>query len=312
MKISKEARVGLFATIALAILYFSFNFLKGADLFSNQNEYYVVYDNVGGLTESKPVTINGLVVGRVQSIDILQDEGNKLRVKFGIGKDIKLTDQTIALLADDGLLGGKVIQLTINPGKVITDEANVKSATQTGLAALIQEKSFPVLQNADSLITNLNKISRQFDQTGLILKTMLMNANQTTLGIQGLVKNNVNNFDNITTNAALLGTNLNSFAKNLTETEKQIGPILQKTNIFADSLQAIHLGRTVADLNRSVKGIENLLAEINAGKGTMGKLVKDDSLYTNLDRTAASMNYLLSDLKTNPKRYVHFSLFGKK
>jgi len=305
---SKEAKVGLLGIISLAILYLGFNFLKGLDIFRTENEYYVYYTDVEGLQTSNPVVFNGVTVGRVMAIDVEQDKA-QVKVTLAINRKISLTDKTIALMADNGLLGGKMIKLLVNKGQVLNDEATLQGDVAQGMMASVTSKLDPTLRNADSLMVNLTKIVKQFDQTGQALKAVLASANQTTNGVNGLLASNSKNISAITANASALTLKLNDLT---TSMDAQIKPILQKTNTFADSLNAMQLGQTVAQLNASVASLQGILKEINSGKGTMGKLAKDDSLYTNLDRTAANAAKLLEDLKNHPKRYVHFSLFGKK
>ncbi|MCU0326643.1 MAG: MlaD family protein [Spirosomaceae bacterium] len=305
---SKEAKVGLLGILSLTILYLGFNFLKGLDIFRTENEYYVYYTDVEGLQTSNPVVFNGVTVGRVMAIDVDQEKA-QVKVTLAVNRKINMTDKTIALMTDNGLLGGKMIKLLINKGTTIGDEATLQPDVAEGMVTSITNKLDPTLRNADSLMVNLTKIVKQFDQTGQALKTVLASANQTTTGVNGLLASNAKNIAAITANASTLTLKLNDLT---TSMDAQIKPILQKTNTFADSLNAIQLGQTVAQLNASVAGLQGILKEINSGKGTMGKLAKDDSLYTNLDRTAANAAKLLEDLKSHPKRYVHFSLFGKK
>jgi phospholipid/cholesterol/gamma-HCH transport system substrate-binding protein len=319
MKMSNESKVGLLGTFALVILYLGFNFLKGADVFSSSNEYVVLYDNVDGLQPSNKVTINGLAVGIVQKIELLQEKGNQLKVTISVKKNIPLTDQTEAILADAGLLGGKEIVLNLKPGKPIDEYDELKPLVENGMMKTVSNKAEPVLNNADSLIRNLNFVVKQFDQTGAALKVLLANVNGTTTGVNSLVAANAKSIATTTGNAAALTNNLNTLAANLAQTEKQIAPILlkvnevaAKTSSVADSVAAMQLGQTVQQLNNSVASLQGILKDVNAGKGSLGKLAKDDSLYANLDKTAASLNNLLVDFKANPKRYVHFSVFGNK
>jgi len=177
------------------------------------------------------------------------------------------------------------------------------------MVASVTDKLSPTLKNVDSLLTTTTAIIKQFDQTAVALKTLMASATQTTAGVNGVVAANSKNLSAITANAAVLTANLNTLSNNL---DAQIKPILQKSSTFADSLNAMKLGETVVQLNKSVAGLQGVIKEINQGKGTLGKLAKDDSLYVNLDRTAANIALLMADMKANPKRYVHFSLFGKK
>ncbi|WP_185155542.1 MlaD family protein [Rudanella paleaurantiibacter] len=306
MKISQEVKVGILAVVALAMFYFGFQYLKGSDFFSSDNHYRVVYDNVDGLTASNAITLNGLAVGRVKQIEILQDQGNKLMVTVAIQKRIQIAKGTRAILADGGLLGGKVIQLQI-PAQSgpLENEGMLVAAKEQGLQALIREKTLPVLNNVDSLTRNLNVIVKSFDQTGAALNATLASANRVTGTLDLTVQEN---------RAALRTTlgNVNRLSASLIETERQLKPILAKVDNVADSLRVLELRATLANANRTVDNLQKLLAGVQQGKGSLGKLTSDEALYTNVNATTASLEKLLTDLRENPKRYVHFSLFGRK
>ncbi len=308
MAIGREVKVGLLGMLGLVILYFGFTFLKGSEIFSTSNTYKATFKDVMGLEVSNPVTFNGVNVGRVTNLLPQFDKGEVI-VELTISEDVKLTDNSVAVLADDGLIGGKLIKLKIVPGKPVDEDGDLKSMLEVGLVDVMQQKIDPTLKNVDSLTRTLTRIVNEFDNTGQALKILLASATQSTNGVNQLVAGNSKNIGQITANAAVLTKNLNNLALSL---DQQIKPILTKTGSFSDSLSALQLGTTVNSLNGTVKNLQNVLNQINAGKGTLGKLTGDDSLYTNLDRTAASLNLLLSDMKVNPKRYVHFSLFGKK
>ena len=306
MKISQEVKVGLLAVIALMMLYFGFNFLKGSDFFSTTRKYQVIYDNIDGLTASNPVRINGLSVGQVKQIEILQDQGNKLRVTLELKNTIRVTQGSQAVLADDGLLGGKNIRLLIKPGTPLLDDGGMLVATkESGLTSLIREKTLPVLNNVDSLTYQLNRVVAQFDQTGVVLNKTLRSAD-VAVGALGLtVAEN---------RAALQATlaNVNRLSSSLIETEKQLKPILTKADTFADSLQGLQLKQTLGNVNKTVDNLQRILSDISKGRGSLGKLTSDEALYSNVNKTTSSLEKLLTDLRENPKRYVHFSLFGRK
>jgi phospholipid/cholesterol/gamma-HCH transport system substrate-binding protein len=306
MKISQEVKVGLLAVITLLMLYFGFNFLKGTDFFSSSRKYKVIYNTIDGLTTSNPVRINGLAVGKVDRIDILQDQGNKLLVTLDIDKEIRITRGSRAVLADDGLLGGKAIRLGINTkGEELENGGTLVAAKESALSALIREKTLPVLNNVDSLTYQLNKVVAQFDQTGVTLNQTLRAANA---GLQTLDLTIAENRAGLRTTLA----NVNKLSASLIETERQLKPILAKADTFADSLQGLQLKQTLGSVNKTVDNLQKLLASINNGQGSLGKLASDDKLYSNVNATTASLERLLTDLRENPKRYVHFSLFGRK
>jgi len=306
MKISKQAQIGILAVVTLAMLFFGFNYLKGSDIFSKANRYYVIYDNVDGLTASNPVTLNGLNVGRVERIDILQNRGNQLLVAVDVDKKIAIGRGTKALLADAGVLGGKVIILQVEQrGAQLKSGDTLITGKVAGIAALIREKTLPVLNNVDSLTLNLNRIVKQFDRTGLVLNRTLENVEATTGTLQLTIGENRQSLRGLL-------ANLNNLSASLAQTEREIKPLLTKANTFADSLNALHLSQTLSSVNRSITTLQQMLADINSGKGTLGKLKGDEALYRNVNSTTASLDKLLTDLRENPKRYVHFSLFGRK
>lgn len=306
MKISQEVKVGLLAVVALLMLFFGFNFLKGSDFFSSNHKYTVVYDNIDGLTASNPVQINGLAVGQIRSIRILQNQGNALLVTIEIKSGIRVTRGSRAVLADDGLLGGKLIRLSINPGAPeLENGGQLVSAKESGLSALIKEKTLPVLNNVDSLTYQLNRVVGQFDQTGVVLNQTLRSANAGVRTLDLAIAEN---------RAGLRATldNVNRLSSSLIATEKQLKPILAKADTFADSLQGLQLKQTLGSVNKTVDNLQKILGAINKGQGSLGKLTTNDSLYRNVNATTASLEKLLTDFRENPKRYVHFSLFGKK
>jgi phospholipid/cholesterol/gamma-HCH transport system substrate-binding protein len=305
---NKEVKVGILGLLALVIFYFGFNFLKGSDLFSTVEYYYVTYDEVQGLKVSNPVTYNGVNVGRVLKMEPDYTTG-KVKVSLIINENVKLSNKTEAILADDGLLGGKVIKLNLKSGTKLEPEGFLLGTTEGGMMQNLSGKIDPTLKNVDSLTIALTKIVKQYDQSGQALKILLAGATQSTAGVNGLLANNTQNIHKLIENADLLTKNLSSLSNNL---GSQIAPILIGAKGTTDSLQKLQLNKTVNNLNSTIGDLKGMISEINAGKGTLGKLKNDDSLYVNMDRTAASLNSLLADMKANPKRYVHFSLFGRK
>jgi phospholipid/cholesterol/gamma-HCH transport system substrate-binding protein len=305
MKISREAKVGAMALFAIIMLYFGFHILKGSDVFSRTYKYHVVYDNIDGLTASNPVLLNGLNVGRVQEIKLLQNRGNQLLVTVDVQKDIVVPQGSGAVLADGGLLGGKVIHLSMGTGAPMKNGDTLIAKKESGISAVLQEKALPLVSHADSLIRNLDLVVGGFQETGLILNQVLKNYNQTGTSLQGLLAEN-------RANLLAMTSNLNKLTTSLVETEKELKPLLAKTGTLADSLNALRLGETVTSARKTIEELHTLLASVESGKGTAGKLVKDETLYNNLNRTMISMNKLLTNFREHPKRYINVSVFGKK
>ncbi|GHB55387.1 MlaD family protein [Persicitalea jodogahamensis] len=306
MKLSRELKVGLLSVVTIGMLYFGFNFLKGSDIFSPNKKYFVIYNNIDGLTSSNPIMLNGLVVGQVRKIVIEQDKNNRLLVTLDIRKDLVFRKGTQAILADGGLLGDKVIRLKISPtGNELQPGDTLIGNQEAGIQALLQERTLPVITHADSLVQNLNTVTKGFQETGAILNQVLRNFDQTGSAFRATLQQNQKSLAELT-------ANLSKLSGSLIETEKKIGPLLTKTGTFADSLNALRLGETVNRANQLVGQMEQLVAAVKTGQGTASKLINDDKLYNNLNYTIISMNQLLANLRENPKRYVNVSIFGKK
>lgn len=306
MKITNEAKVGVMAICTIVLFYFGFHILKGSDVFSRTYKYYVVYEKIDGLTASNPVLLNGLNVGRVQAIKLLQERNNKLLVTLDIQKGIAIPKGSIAVLADGGLLGGKIINLSMGTSSELTQpEDTLISQKEAGISSVLQEKALPLVTHADSLVRNLDIVASGFRETGLILNQLLKNYDQTGSSINGLVNDNRKNLLSMT-------GNLNKLSASLIETEKELKPLLAKTGQIADSLNAIRLGETVANANKTILELRQVISSVESGNGTAGKLIKDETLYNNLNSTIVSLNKLMTNFREHPKRYVHLSVFGKK
>lgn len=306
---SNELKVGFLALITFLILYFGFNFLKGNDLFTRSNLYYVEYDNVDGLQVSNPVMMNGIEVGKVKEVKLQPDKSNRILVTLRLNKDLHLKDQTSVVLADGALLGGKIILINLAGTKELPEGSFIKGTTEIGLTNLLKERAIPVISNADSLLVSFRAISKRFEKTGDYLNTLLQNSNEAVVGLNGSVNGLVT--DN-RENLAQISTNLKLLSNDLVETEKQLKPLMGKFNTIADSLQALKLGKTVNEINSSLASVQKIVLSLEQGKGSAGKLLKNDSLYLSLNKTLVNLDKLLLDFRLQPKRYLNISVFGKK
>jgi len=306
VKISKEVKVGLLALISGLILYLGFNFLKGSDFFSPNNNYFVIYDNIGGLTESNTVMLNGWAVGRVKKIQLLQNQGNKLLVVLDINKDVILTDSTAAVLASSSVLGGKAISLKIGSGnQVLQNGDTLIASTEQNISEMISEKITPIAENVDTALVNLNVLIKKFQDMSGNIDATLANLRATSSTLNTTLAQNQQAFRGI-------ATNLSSLSASMNDPQTGVKPMLGKFNSFADTLNQMQLAQTVERTNQSMANLNQMLAQINQGQGSLGKLTKNDSLYNNLNQFAADLDALVVDLKENPKRYVSISVFGRK
>jgi len=307
VQISKEFKIGLFSILTIALLYIGFNFLKGIDFFSRTNHYYAIYQNIDGLQVSNSVIINGLVVGRVSSISLLQENENQILVELDINGDIVLGDSTKAFLISEGFLGGKAIELRLpeiirNP---LADGDTLTSEVAMGLIESLTEQTLPVANDAGALIRKTNSmldslmLSEQLiRQTIRTMKSTLQSTHQLIEGNRAVISQSLDNIETLT-------QQLNTSAESLNN-------VLEKSDVFMDSLNQLELSVMIDNLTETSKNLNNVLLGMQEGEGSLGKLLKDDSLYNNLTRTAEDLDKLFVDLRENPKRYVHFSVFGRK
>ena len=305
MKISKETQIGIFGIVAITMLFFGFRFLKGSDFFSKTYTYYVLFDNVGALQPSNPVKLNGVQVGRVKSTEILQDHNDQVLVVLEINNKIILRQGSTALLTSE-LLGGSTIMLAMaaKGGQMVEGDTLVATKA-AGIQELLQTSALPVLKNVDSLSKSLTKIVLQFDKTGYTLNKLLGSTDKTMGSVNGLVEQNQKGI-------SMVLANLNQLSASLIETEKGLKPILGNLKTTTDSLKALQLGQTLRQANMAIGSLQKTLSGLESGQGTAGKLLKDDLLYTNLNRTMISLNKLMTNFREYPKRYVNVSIFGKK
>jgi phospholipid/cholesterol/gamma-HCH transport system substrate-binding protein len=306
---SNELKVGFLALLAFLILYFGFNFLKGNDVFSTSNIYYVTYDNVDGLTSSNQVLLNGIEVGKVKKVELLPENGNKIKVTLRINKDLIIPDKTVVVLSDGALLGGKIMRLElIGKGSLPTGSV-ILGTTEKGLSALLKERALPVLSNADSLLVSFRKISTKFESTGIYLNDLIKNSNVAVTNINGSVSELVT--DN-KANVKQITANMKSLTQSLAETEKELKPLLNKFNNVADSLQAARIGQTLQEAGKAIQSLQKVVSKLEQGQGSAGKFLTSDSLYNGLNKSLLDLDKLLIDFRTQPKRYIHFSVFGRK
>jgi phospholipid/cholesterol/gamma-HCH transport system substrate-binding protein len=301
---TKEFKIGLLALITSVMLYTGFNFLKGTDFFSSTRRYYAIYKDINGLTVSNPVLVNGLSVGRVSNISILQNQSNKLLVALDIRDDLVLGDSTEAWLGDAGLLGGKQIELKIKKkSKNLKNNDTLISKTTASMVETFSNRADPIVGKVDTILAQTVTLMRSLVNSKDDLSKTLSNVN----GITGSLKNTL---DQGEINQIL--RNVNQLSNSLLAMQKQMQPIVGKADGFADKLNKMELEESVKKANESLNNLNQILTKVNQGEGTLGKLATNDSLYQNLNNLSRSTDRLMIDLRENPKRYINFSVFGKK
>lgn len=305
MKLTKEIKTAILVISGILLFIFIFYYLKGENIFDDSKKITAVYDNVEGLAPSAAVTINGHKIGKVQSIEFTDDRSGKLNVHMLINSDFEFSKNSTAQLYEAGLIGGKAIAIipafdrapNIQTGDVLNSDV------KPGLTDLVnqrltplQEKMETMMVSADTLLTNLNTLfdiqtKKNIKSSIAELTTTIASFKSTSESLNTLVVDNTSEIGETI-------TNFNKISENLTT--------------LSNSLATANLDTIMSDLKSTISSFDQLLSDIQNGEGSVGKLMKDDVVYNNLEGATKQLEQLLEDMKLNPKRYVHFSLFGKK
>jgi phospholipid/cholesterol/gamma-HCH transport system substrate-binding protein len=305
VEVKKEFKVGILVITALVILYFGIGFLKGSDIFNPARSYYVAYENVDGLTASNPIMLDGFQVGLVKRIKIFQGRKKPVVVELEINKDIVVGDSAKALLSNNGLLGGKMIIL--DPGsrlKALEGDTLIASVAP-GFTSMLEDKAQPMVDKITALVNSVDGLIHSFEPTVGKMNESLEAITKLSNTSNAVMADSKQDIAHIT-------QNLDKLSKSLLDAEKQLELVMTKVGKLGDSLNKADLAGTIHSLHRTTDQLNKTMVALNQGQGTMGKLLKSDSLYRNLNASSASLNALLIDFKANPKRYVHFSVFGSK
>ena len=297
--------------LTLVVFVWLFNFLKGKDFLKSTAIYYTVYEKVGGLAESSPVEVNGFKVGVVRSIDFIDAESGKLLVEFSVNKNFKLPKNTFAEIVPVSLLGGMKVQFVYGNGPGTYSEGDtIPGRLAESLMDKIDTEILPVKEKIsnlivvlDSVISSINEVMNADFKKGL--SGTIANLNSTTKSLDKIIGSKEKEL------TATLD-NVNKFTKMLSDNSERMSKTFSNLEAITDTIAAADLYKSVSNLKASLEKAALLMDNLNKGKGTAGQFLTNDTLYTNLTSSLESLNVLLKDMKSNPKRYVHFSVFGKK
>ncbi|MEP3044876.1 MlaD family protein [Nonlabens ulvanivorans] len=305
MKLSKEVKVGILTVVAIALFIFGYSYLKGSNLLEDNRVYYAVFDYVEGLTKSAPVTINGLRVGNIDDIKFLDDSG-RLIVKFHVNGEFSFSSESTASVYSTSLIGGKALAIVPNfESTAIAAKSGdtLKSKLDKGLQGEVMDQFIPLkdkiehmVVSADSVLVAVNKTLNPDARAAIT--SSLEELNKTLVEFKALSRN-ANTL--LADNKESLGRTI----KNLDVTTENFAKI-------SDTLAQVEIAGTVKQLEETIGKFNTVLDKVSNGEGSLGKLMTDDKLYTNLERATEQAADLLQDMKLNPKRYVHFSVFGKR
>jgi phospholipid/cholesterol/gamma-HCH transport system substrate-binding protein len=312
VKFSKELKAGVIALLAIVGFVVLFQFMKGKSLFTTDNIFYAKYDNVEGLAQSSAVSINGLKVGQVDKIIPQTGKDGKISfvVKITVDNKFEFSKNSTLEIFEPGLMSGKEMRVNLMYGGVTAKDGDtLKGAFKLGTLGSLSSQVGPVkdqlqvvLHRVDSLMANANLLVDA--QNRAEVKALLSNLNKTVGALQ-TTAGNVNN---------LVGHNDPKLQKVLDDASltMQSGKVtLDKYGNLAQSIDTKQLNATIANLDVTVGKLNQVVSGIDKGEGSLGKLMKDEQLYNNLNSASSNLNSLIEDMKAHPKRYINFSVFGK-
>ena len=306
MKFTKEIKVGFLAVLGIMMSVFSYNYLKGINLFDKNRKFIVKYEKVDGLSVSNPVTMNGFKIGKVQKINFNSKNTRELLVDIIIDNDVIFPKTSLAELYETGLIGGKAIAIIPdykNDSTIALDGDYLKGVIKPGLTELVNQilpqvqlQIEAVMKNAEIVLQNINTLFN--DETKKELKSSIedfsnltSSLSETSDEISKLIANNSENLTNSLSDFRSASNNIKS---------------------ITDSLNSDDIKSITINLNSLVNNLNSITTSLKNSEGTAGKLINDKSIYDNLENATNQLNRLIEDIKLNPSRYINFSVFGKK
>lgn len=302
MKIRKEVKMGLFAIAIIAVAYWGINFLKGIDILSSNNEYYAYYEKSENIEVSSQILIRGIKVGSVIGIE-MNDDQTLVKMTLAIGKKYKIPTNSEAEITNKSLLGGKAIIIKIgNSTEILENKSEIKGVIDNNMTEQINDVKSKLYDVVSNLTKTLKDIDNLLSEENIKnLSQTFENINKTTKGLDNIVNSN---------KIPSIIANLESVTSDFKATTPYLKSSLQNIDSITNSIKESDIKSLLLSANSTISQLDKTIASINNGEGSAGKLIYDQSLYNNLDKASLNLASLLSDLKENPKRYVHFSLFG--
>ncbi|MEN9348556.1 MAG: MlaD family protein [Flavobacteriales bacterium] len=319
MKVSREFLIGVVVVGAIALLYIGINFLKGVNLFARQKKFYAVYENVAGIVPSNAVILNGYKIGTVSNVEMNSSGNGTLVVEVVINDaNLSIPADTKLQIFDADLFGGKAIQIMLGDSTVLAENKDtLQGFVALGLTETIKNEIEPLKQKTsdlfatvDSVLSGLNGMFQGNSAKGLpaifeSVKNTMSNLENTSQSLNDLlVKNNPK--------ISSILDNVNSISSNLKDNNEELSNVIKNANSISDSLAKLNLAATMLKVDRALGDFELILNKVNNGEGSLGQLVNNDSLHTELVNASHSLDLLLDDMRTHPKRYLSFSLISRR
>lgn len=303
----KEVRIGIFAVVMIAVLYWGINFIKGTDLVRGTHTYYALYDQVSGLQTSAPIVVQGFQVGVIKSMDFDPEKSSQITLELSVKAKFRIPRDSRARIFSDGLLGGKAIAIELGSSTSYLEQGDtLHSGIEPGLLDVAGSELEDIKQQVGVLIAQttraLEGVNTLLELNTASLTTTLENVASISGTLDGVVARQGANVE------AIL-RNINALTASLGASVPKLDRAMGNVEAMTDTLRRANLSGTIQSLSSSLAQLDVLIAGLNRGQGTAGKLLTDQALYDSLAEASANLSALLEDLKANPKRYLHFSLF---
>lgn len=297
MKITKEIKIALVAICGLVIMFIGMNFLKGLNLFSSTSTYFISFDDISGLSSSAPIYADGYKVGAVSDIQYDYDKSGNIIIKAEIDKQLRIPQGSSAEIVSDMLGNVKVnLLLANNPRERVAIGGIINGNINNGAMGQLQD-----------MVPTVMAILPKLDSIAASLNVLLADP---------ALANSLHNVETVTGNLTVTTSQLNTLLTNLNHDVpgmmKKAGNVLDNTTTLTANLSKVDVAGTIAKVDATLQNVEEFTAQLNDREGSLGLLMHDPALYNNMNSTLRSADSLLIDLKAHPKRYVHFSLFGRK
>lgn len=303
-----KLKVGLFCIVAVIIFYLGACFFKGVSAFGKKTYYYAVFENTGGLQESNAVMLNGYKIGQVTKVSILSDNPVRLCAELMITEPVNIPKDSKVQVAPKDLLGGTVVNILFgNDTQMLqakdTMATYVVPQMTDGIDGLKAQLA-SILTSVDTIALSLKDVLSPEGGAG-DLKATLSNLEETTANLNDILGDNKVKVNRLV-------TNLEQFSGTLQSVSPQLETIVNNLDHISDSIAKANVTQLINDAQKTISDVQLVVEKIQQGEGTVGQLVTNDTLYTNLENSLHSLDELLKDLKANPKKYINVTVFGKR
>jgi phospholipid/cholesterol/gamma-HCH transport system substrate-binding protein len=318
MKIRREIKIGALFILALAAFIWGFNYLKGTNLLYNRLILYAVYDDIGGLTSANPIYLKGMKIGQVHQLNFEGEGSTRIIARLMIDEDVPIPINSIARIHSSDIMGSKAIDLTLGNSPILAESYDtIMSDVQASLQEEVNKQVQPIKHKAEELLSSLDtlvtalhavfddrarsNLGQSFESIRLTIRSL----EHTSYTFDTLIQSEKRRL-------AIILENIESISTNLRNSNEDIANTVRNISSISDSLAATNIKQTFAHIENSLNRLGSVMDKVENGEGTLGLLINDPGLYNELEVASQELNQLLEDMKLNPGRYVHFSVFGSR